>query len=36
MSGFEEKRKRFELLMKQAELPAGLLEPYFWMDGLNK
>ncbi|WP_340016664.1 PolC-type DNA polymerase III [Paenibacillus sp. FSL K6-1318] len=32
MSGFEEKRKRFELLMKQAELPAGLLEPYF-LDG---
>ena len=32
MSGFEEKRKRFELLMKQAELPAGLTDPYF-VDG---
>lgn len=32
MSGFEEKRKRFELLMKQTELPAGLIEPYF-LDG---
>ncbi|PZT56046.1 PolC-type DNA polymerase III [Paenibacillus silvae] len=32
MSGFEEKRKRFELLMKQAELPAGLTDPYF-LDG---
>lgn len=32
MSGFEEKRKRFELLMKQTELPAGLMEPYF-LDG---
>ncbi|MEN1984928.1 PolC-type DNA polymerase III [Paenibacillus hubeiensis] len=32
MSGIEEKRKRFELLMKQAELPSGLVEPYF-LDG---
>ncbi|MGG1879287.1 PolC-type DNA polymerase III [Paenibacillus cisolokensis] len=28
----EEKRKRFELLMKQGEVPASLVEPYF-LDG---
>lgn len=32
MGTAEEKRKRFELLMKQGEVPAGLIEPYF-MDG---
>ena len=28
----EEKRKRFEFLMKQGGVPAGLMEPYF-LDG---
>lgn len=32
MGTAEEKRKRFELLMKQGEVPANLVEPYF-MDG---
>ncbi|WP_054956111.1 PolC-type DNA polymerase III [Paenibacillus dakarensis] len=33
MGTAEEKRKRFELLMKQGEVPSGLIEPYF-MDGV--
>lgn len=33
MGTAEEKRKRFELLMKQGEVPAGLIEPYF-LDGI--
>ncbi|WP_106766030.1 PolC-type DNA polymerase III [Paenibacillus faecalis] len=33
MSVAEEKRKRFELLMKQGEVPASLIDPYF-LDGL--
>lgn len=32
MGTAEDKRKRFELLMKQGEVPANLVEPYF-MDG---
>lgn len=32
MNGTDEKRKRFELLMKQVDLPAGIVEPHF-IDG---
>ncbi|WP_283246403.1 PolC-type DNA polymerase III [Paenibacillus sp. Marseille-Q4541] len=32
MNDTSEQRKRFELLMKQAELPAGIMEPHF-IDG---
>ena len=32
MGTAEEKRKRFELLMKQGEVPASLVDPYF-LDG---
>ena len=31
MGTTEDKRKRFELLIKQGEVPANLVEPYFWM-----
>lgn len=30
-----ERRRRFELLMKQGEIPPALIDPYFWTDRLS-